>query len=150
MFRLAVVLGLLAGGLSVAAPVPKAVVKKDTIEGRWITTERMVGRADMTKSPWVWEIKGEALTTFDVSADQRFTPSGITGITLFPPDPKKPFELDFLHVSGTSKYLWRGLMTWDNGDFVICFGDEGKERPTEVKNSPAVYSFYRFKRVDDK
>lgn len=149
MFRLAVALGLLAAGLSAAAPVPKALVKKDTIQGRWITTERMAGRQDMTNTPWGWEIEGEKLTTFDVS-NGRLTPSSVTGITLFAPDPSKPYELDFLHVSGASKYLWRGLMTWDNGDFVICFGDEGKERPTEVKNSPAVYSFYRFKRVTDK
>jgi hypothetical protein len=149
MFRVAAAIGLLAGGLSVAAPVPKALKKTESLDGRWVTTERMVGRTDMTNTPWGWEIEGEKLTTFDV-ANGNLTPSGTTGITLFAPDPKKPNELDFLHVSGTSKYLWRGLMTWDGGGFVICFGDEGKERPTEVKNSPAVYSYYRFKRVSEK
>ena len=149
MFRVTVAIVLLAGGWSAAAPVPKALVKKDTLDGRWVTTERMAGRQDMTKTPWAWEIKGEALTTFNVS-NGKLTPSGVDGITLFAPDPSKPNELDFLHVSGGSRSLWRGLMTWDDGEFVICFGDEGKERPTEVKNSPAVYSYYRFKRLDEK
>ncbi len=149
MFRAAVATALLFAGLSSSAPVPKAIKKSETLDGRWVTTERMAGRQDMTNSPWVWEIEGERLTTFSKSNGER-TPDGTTGITLFAPDPKRPNELDFLHVSGTSKSLWRGLMTWDGAEFVICFGDQDRERPTEVKNSPAVYSYYRFKRMPDK
>lgn len=149
MGRFALAFLLVSATVTVAAPVPKAIKKVESLDGRWVTTERMVGRQDMTKSPWGWEIEGEKLTTFEVS-NGKLTPSGVEGITLFRPDPNKPNELDFLHVSGTTKNHWRGLMKWDNGDFVICFGDEGKERPTEVKNSPVVYSYYRFKRVNEK
>jgi hypothetical protein len=117
MVRLALLLFALPL-VAVAAPVPKSVKRKD---GVWVTTERFMSRQEM-KQPWAWEIKGEALSTFDVR-DDKLTPSGVTNITLFAPDPSKPYELDFLHVSGTSRYLWRGLMKWDGAEFVICFGD---------------------------
>jgi hypothetical protein len=146
----AVVLLLAAATVAVAAPVPKALKKRDTLDGVWVTTERFIGRQDRTKEPWVWEIKGEQLRTFSLNADQTLAPNTVDGLTLFPPDPKRPDELDFLHVVGTSKNLWRGRMTWDGAEFVICFGEIDKERPAEVTNGPAVYSYYRFKRMPEK
>lgn len=135
----------------VAAPVPKALKNSPTLEGKWVTTERHVGGSDMTASPWVWEVKGTNLHTFARQRDGTLTPDFTDDrITLSAPDAARPTEIDYLYVSGNQKILWRGLMKWDGEEFVICFGEQEKDRPAEVKNDRSVYSYYRFKRLADK
>lgn len=151
MFRIIAVGLLLAAGVSVAAPVPKALKKTQSLDGRWVTVERHVGGSNMTKSPWVWDIQGTKLATFDLQGDgtlQAFLPKD--SITLSTPDTARPTELDYLYVSGNQRVLWRGLMKWDGDEFAICFGEQEKDRPSEVKNDRTVYSYYRFKRMTDK
>jgi uncharacterized protein (TIGR03067 family) len=142
---------LLLASVAVAAPVPKALKKAPTLEGKWVTTERHVSGTDMTASPWVWEVKGTSLHTFAQQRDGTLTPDFADDrITLSAPDPAKPSEVDYLYVSGGQRILWKGLMTWDGEEFVICFGEREKDRPTEVKNDRSVYSYYRFTRLPDK
>lgn len=146
-----VVVLLLSTATVAAAPVPKALKNPPTLEGKWVTVERHVGGSDMTTSPWVWDIQGTKLTTLHLQRDGTLTPDFTTDtITLSAPDPARPAELDYLYASGNQKILWRGLMKWDGGEFVICFAEQEKDRPTEVKNDRSVYSYYRFKRLADK
>jgi uncharacterized protein (TIGR03067 family) len=142
---------LLLASAVVAAPVPKALKKTPSLEGKWVTVARHVGGSDMTASPWVWDVQGTKLTTMHLQRDGTLTPD-FTGdrITLSAPDAARPAELDYLYEAGNQKVLWRGLMKWDGEEFVICFGEQEKDRPTEVKNDRSVYSYYRFKRLADK
>ncbi len=151
MVRALVALLFASAAPLVAAPVPKALKNSPTLEGKWVTVERHVGGSDMTASPWVWEVAGTKLSTFGQQRDGTLTPDFTTdAITLSAPDPAKPSEVDYLYTSGERKILWRGLMEWDGEGFVICFGEQEKDRPTEVKNDRSVYSYYRFKRLADK
>lgn len=138
--------------LAVAAPVPKSIKAKPNLDGRWVTTERTIGRRDMTDVPWVWEINGEELRNFVLADDNRLIPTqpDDTKITLSAPDPSRPNELDYTYASGRGKGVLRGRMAWDGDEFVICFEAEGKERPAEVKRDPTLDSYYRFKRMADK
>jgi uncharacterized protein (TIGR03067 family) len=148
VFRTPVAL-LLASAVA-AAPVPKALKKTPSLEGKWVTVERHVGGSDMTASPWVWDVQGDKLKTLHQQKDGTLTPDFTDDrITLSAPDPARPSELDYLYESGGTRILWRGLMTWDGEEFVICFGDQAKARPAEV-SKVGVYSYYRFKRLADK
>lgn len=141
---------LLLAAVAVAAPVPKALKNTPKLEGKWVTVERFVGGSDMTSSPWVWDIQGDKLKTLHQQKDGTLTPDFPDNrITLSAPDAAHPLALDYLYASGDQKILWRGLAKWDGEEFVICFGEQEKDRPTEVKKD-GVYSYYRFKRLPDK
>lgn len=148
MCRFVVVL-LVATGVVQAAPVPKAKPKPPSLDGWWITSER-VHFGQNIKAPWIWELKGEKLTIYTGATGDDLRPTYQNATTtVSAPDPDKPNEIDYKFVDGTTVLVYRGRMEWDGEEWLFCFGEAGAERPAELKAGKGVY-FHRFKRMEKK
>ena len=143
MLRLGIAL---LAAVSVAAPVPKALKKSATLDGRWeATTLRASGNAFNRSDPWVWDIDGDAVTRHLRQKDGSLLGDGTA--TLVRPDAMQPFEVDYLVPSGKESVLFRARVEVSGDELVINFANVNDPRPpdmTELKNG----YFYRFKRVE--
>ncbi len=148
MLRTCVVALLATAAVGVAAPVPKALKKPVTLNGRWEAVAlRASGNAFDRGSPWVWDFDGDAVTRYAKQPDGSLQPDGPA--TLARPDAKQPNEVDYLLPSGKESILFRARIEVTGDELVINFAQVNDPRPpdmTELKNG----YHYRFKRVEAK
>lgn len=144
MLRLGI--ALLAAGTALAAPVPKALKKPVTLDGRWEAITLRASGNDFTRSsPWVWEFDGDTITRHYKQPDGSLLADGPA--TLARPDAKQPAEVDYLLPSGQESILFRARIEVTGDELIINFANVNDPRPpdmTELKNG----YYYRFKRVE--
>lgn len=146
--RAALTLLLALGWCASAAPVPKRIKPPASYDGRWESVER-VNRGAKVVGKWVWEIRGDKLTPYSESRGGTLQPTytGAT-LTLAPPDPTRPDELDYRYTAGTTELVYRGRAEWDGDEWLFCFGEAGADRPAKVQSGADVY-LLRFRRIKD-
>lgn len=144
MFRIGVAL-LLTAAAGVAAPVPKALKKAATLDGRWEAVALRSSGNDFTRSsPWVWDFDGDNVSRHYKQPDGSLQPDGPA--TLVRPDAALPNEVDYLLPSGKDSILFRARVEVTGDELVINFANVNDPRPpdmTELKNG----YHYRFKRL---
>lgn len=150
MLRLALTLAAVAAAsVAGAAPVPKSVKVKATLEGTWeATSMTMSGRDIIQGNTTVWVIRGDTLVRHRRQPDGSLQASNPDSPIDFKVDPDKSGELDYTDRNGGT-HLWRALYEVKGDEFTISFGDLNAERPTELKEGVGVY-FYKFKRIEEK
>lgn len=148
MTRVAVVL-LLAGSVTSAAPVPKALKPKTPLlEGRWEAVVLRSSGNDFTKStPWVWDISGETVTRHMKNGDGTLRLDGTA--TLTRPDPERPADMDYTLPGGNGGSLFRAVVEVVGDELVINFAELNQARPPDMTELKSGY-LYKFKRVEDK
>jgi uncharacterized protein (TIGR03067 family) len=141
-----------AVGWTVAAPVPKALkAKAPNLDGKWQAVEMLSNGDDMLpNNPWAWEIRGDAVTIFNIRGDGSLQPNDPTTKTTFSrPDTAGPDELDYTRDDGTVRRLFRGRVRLTGDELVLCFGEVDGPRVTELKPGKTTY-YYRFQRMTEK
>lgn len=152
MITRATIMMLLTGSAAVAAPVPKAIkAKAASLDGRWEIVELKSGTLDVTHlNPWVWEIGGERLTVYNRQEDGSLKPNDPrTGTTLVRPAAGGSEDVDYVRDDGKMPMVFKGLVSVNETELVICFSDPNQPRPSERKAGERV-SYYRFKRMPEK
>jgi hypothetical protein len=135
---------LLAGGVAVAAPVPKALKRQPTLDGRWEAVLMHSGQQDiLAGNTTVWDISGEKLTRSFKQPDGTLR-SNLT-LTITFPDKSKPDELDY--GSGPNEVLFRARITLTADELTIRFADQNAPRPADMTEGTDGY-YYQFKRVE--
>lgn len=149
MYRLAVAL-LLSASVALAAPVPKAVKAKPTLEGTWEAVSMTAGGRDIIQgNTTVWVIRGDTLVRNSRQGDGTLVPSNPNTPIEFKANPERPGEIDYNDRSGGGGgSLFRALFEVTADEFTIGFADLNAERPKELKEG--LPYFYKFKRVEDK
>jgi uncharacterized protein (TIGR03067 family) len=147
--RVLIAVGVLAVA-AVAAPVPKAVKKQSTTDGRWEIEQMTYNGQDITKgNPWVWDIDGQKLTISVRQADKSLKLNDTTVATaLVPPARGEPDELDYHRKGGGVNYELRGRIKVEGDELVYVHADPNENAPTEFTTKAKYY--YRFKRVTEK
>ena len=131
-----------------AAPVPKGIKAKLTVDGKWEAVLLKSSGNDFTKSsPWLWEISGETVTRYRPQADGSVLPDGTATFTR--PDPTHPDEVDYtLPNGGGAGTLFRARVEIQDGELVINFANVNADRPPDMTELKDGY-YYRFKRVKE-
>jgi hypothetical protein len=139
---------LLTAAVGVAAPVPKALKKAATLDGRWEAVALRSSGNDFTRSsPWVWDFDGDKITRHYKQPDGSLQPDGPA--TLDRPDAKQPNEVDYLLPSGKESILFRARIEVTEDELVINFANVNEPRPPDMTELKSGYH-YRFKRVEKK
>lgn len=142
-------LTLLVAASAVAAPVPKEIkAKAASLDGKWEIVELKCGTLDVTNlNPWVWEISGEKLTIYNRQESGELKLNDpTTTTTLVRPASGGAEDVDYVRDDGKQPRVFKGLVSVDEKELVICFSDPNQPRPTERKVVDRV-SYYRFKRI---
>lgn len=137
---------LLIAGIVVAAPVPKALKKSVTLDGRWEAVAlRSSGNAFDRADPWVWDFDGDKISRHYRQKDGSLLSDGPA--TLARPDDKRPDEVDYLLPSGKESVLFRARIEVTGDELVINFAQVNEPRPPDMTELKSGYH-YRFKRVE--
>jgi hypothetical protein len=144
MLRTTAVLVLAA--TAVAAPVPKALKKQPTLDGRWEAVALRSSGSDFLKNtPWVWDFDGEKVTRHLKQGDGSLRADGPA--TLTRPDESRPDEVDYILPSGNSSVLFRARIEVTADELVINFAEANATRPPDMTELKQGY-YYKFKRVE--
>lgn len=137
---------LLVAGLAVAAPVPKSLRTRLTLNGRWEPVELLRDGKDMAvANPWVWVIDGPNVTRHLRLEDGTFEVDESYSATIVRPDSARRDEYDFTLDSRGSNLPFRVLIDLRPNELTVCFGDANGPRPERMSADSAYY--YRFKRM---
>lgn len=145
MLRAAAVFALTAS-LAVAAPVPKSIKAKATLDGRWEAVLMHGHQQDIIQgNQTIWDFSGEKVTRSVKQPDGTVQP--VLTLTVTTPDPSKPDEIDY--GSGQNEALFRARITLTADELIIRFADHNAPRPADMTEGTDGY-YYCFKRVKDK
>jgi uncharacterized protein (TIGR03067 family) len=140
------VLAVLAAPL-LAAPVPKALVKKATnIEGDWLW-ESQDNNGKVSPAPdsdfRLWRVAGDTMTLIQRQGTSKDEPCGLVC------EPKGEGGLrSFEYKVRSNGYHRRGVCQVDGDTLRVAFGSNSDTPPADLKSGPNV-SVYTFKRVTD-
>ena len=152
MLRSIGVLAVLAVPLA-AAPVPKALKAKVTLDGRWELVEQNYRGQDQPNfAKWMWVIDGEKLSYCRPDGGGVYVPSDTTTqATLTRPHGGKADEVDYATNTGKNGIVYKCVIALSGDELVVCFGSMGQQsvRPSEPKAGPDLH-YFRFKRATDK
>jgi uncharacterized protein (TIGR03067 family) len=141
---------LLVPALAVAAPVPKAVKRPPSLDGRWELVELVAGGRDVAGSnPWVWEVRGEQLTQYHRQPDGTLRPDESGVRRLVQPAGGGAEDLDYTTTDAAGEFVYHGLAAVDGDELVVCYPTvAAAPRPAERKAGLGV-NYCRFRRVTD-
>lgn len=146
MLRSTVLLACLSS--AVAAPVPKALKAKPTLDGTWEATSMTCnGQNTLPGNTTVWVIKGDTLVRHRRQEDGTLNSVDASSPISLVADRDRPGEIDYTSSAGKAGTLFRARYEVTKDEFVISFGDVDGERPAELKEGVGTY-FYKFKRVE--
>lgn len=143
---------LVAAAALVAAPVPKSLKAKASLNGRWeLVEQNHLGKDEPNFPKWMWVIDGEQLTFRRPDGGGVYQPSEThLKASLVPATGGQTGAMDYLTESGGSTTVYRALIELDGDQLIVCFENRGNaERPTQAKPGPRILHF-RFKRTADK
>lgn len=143
---------LVAAVSLVAAPVPKALKAKPTLNGRWeLVEQNHDGKDQPNFAKWMWVIDGEQLSFRRPDRGGVYQPSEThIQAALVPATGGHTGEVDYHSGSGGHTTVYRALIELDGDELIVCFENRGNaERPTQAKPGPRVLHF-RFKRTAEK
>lgn len=147
MLRLGLV--LLMASTAIAAPVPKTLKRKPTIDGRWqAIAMNQAGRDIMSSHPTVWDIGGGSVTRFFTGPNGTLTAENMT-ITITAPDPTRPDEIDYVQTIDNRRLLFRARIQVTADELSIRFAEMDAPCPAEMTEGTDGW-LYRFKRVEAK
>lgn len=148
MLRLGLVL-LTTAAVAVAAPVPKTLKRKPTLDGRWqAVSMNQAGRDIMSTRPTVWDIAGSTVTRYTAGPNGTLTGDTIIN-TITTPDPARPDEVDYVQTIGNTKILFRARLRVTADELIIRFADQDAPRPDDLTEGTDGW-LYRFKRAEAK
>lgn len=143
MFRTCVAV-LLTAAVGVAAPVPKALKKQPSLDGRWEAVLMHASQRDIIQgNTTVWDISGDKLTRSFKQPDGTLR-SNLT-LTITFPDSSKPDELDY--GTGPNETLFRARILLTAEELTIRFADANAPRPADMTEGNDGY-YYQFKRIE--
>lgn len=138
----------------VAAPVPKALKNKPTLEGTWQVVECSYGAEKNGKTPWgVWTVSGDKLTALSVKDVDELRGYGDKkpyswSFKLRFPDPDDPTTVDLMEGDEAKPKVLRGRLTTDDDTLKLCYpNNPTEERPVECVPAPRMI-YHTFTRVD--
>jgi uncharacterized protein (TIGR03067 family) len=145
-------LALLAS-VAAAAPVPKALKAKPTLDGRWELVEQNYQGKNQPDFPkWMWVIDGEKLTYCRPDQGGKYVPSETNvRAALTRAEGGSADDFDYVYNSGPNATVYKSVVVRDGDELVVCFGTAGNNgaRPSEAKPG-ADRQYFRFKRATDK
>ncbi len=151
MFRVtvAITIALLAGGPSVAAPVPRSLKQPPTLDGRWEAVTMTQGGTDVSRSnPTVWDIRGDTVTRYYRESDGSLRADSATA-TITWPDSARRDEIDYTVNNGATKALFRARLKLTADEVVVRFADLDAPRPADLTDGKDGW-YYVYRRVRDK
>ncbi len=130
-----------------AAPVPKALVKKAvSVDGdwRWESQEQNGNVSPAPKSDFcLWRVAGDTMTLVQTQGTSKDEPCGLVC------EPKGEGGLrSFEYKVRSNGYHRRGVCQVDGDTLRVAFGSNNDTPPVDLKSGPNV-SVYTFKRVTD-
>lgn len=135
-----------------AAPVPKSVKAKQSLNGQWeLVAQNYNGTDQANFSKWMWVIDGEQLTFRRPDKDGVYQPSETQlQATLVGASGGRTGEYDYNSTSGGRTTIYRSFLELNGDVLLVCFENRGDAaRPTEAKPGPRLLHF-RFQRTPEK
>ena len=139
-----------------AAPVPKALKKKPSLDGTWLVDDCWYNLDKHDRTEWrVWTATGEKLAAYPVNdvdewrayIDDKKPYCWRWTITF--PDPNDPTAIDMREGEGEKAKVLRGRFVLDGDSLKLCYNVTVTEpRPTVCEPAKTVV-YYSFKRVEE-
>lgn len=141
-----------SAAIAVAAPIPKELKGKVTLDGAWVMTETNYnGQTNAVPNPSTWTIDGTTMTieqNFGRGGRAVNFAGGMPQYQLLRPDGEGKNALDWVMTFNGRETKYRGFVELQADTFRFCFVyDPAKERPKDVTPGEGRY-LYTFKRPD--